>query len=66
MDEASNMLDILITSQPRLPNGYQNISLDPPLVDQVIYQNSSMVNTTLSESESHESVSNQPLVEKND
>jgi len=64
MDEASKFLDNLTASQPHLLTGYQKLSLDPPLVDQVIDQNSSLVNPTLSKSESRESISNQPLVKK--
>lgn len=64
MDEASKILENLTTSQPHLPNGYQNISPDPPLVGEVIDHNSSLVNPTLFERESHETFSNQPLVEK--
>ena len=64
MDEASKVLVNLIVSQPRHPTGYQKLSLDPLLVDQLIDQSTSLVNPTLSESESHDFIPNQPLVEK--
>ena len=63
MDEASKVLEKLTISQPHLPVGYQNISPNPPLVDEVIDQNTNPVNPTLSERESHETVPIQPLVE---
>ena len=64
MDEASKELENLIASQPHLLVGYQNISPNPSLVDPVIDQKSSLVNPTLSESDSCESALDQPLVEK--
>lgn len=64
LDEASKELENLTTSQPCLSVGYQKISHDPPLVDLVIDQKPSLVNPALFESESRESILNQPLVEK--
>ena len=57
------MLENLTSSQPHLSAGYQKFSPNPPLVDEVIYQNPSLVNPTLSKRESHDSIPDQPLVE---
>ena len=64
MDEASKVLEKLTTSHPWLPAGYQKLSLNPPLVDEVIDQNLNPINIALSDHESHECIPNQPLVEK--
>jgi len=64
MDESSKLFENLTTYQPCLLANYQKISPNPPLVDEVINQNLSPVNPTLSEHESHEFVPNQLLVEK--
>jgi len=63
-DEASKMLENLTISQPQLLASYDKISPNPPLVDEENDHNRSLVNPTLSKHESHESVRNQPLVEK--
>jgi len=65
MDEGSKELENLTSSQPCLSVGYQKLSPNPSLVDQVVGQKPSLVNPTLYESESHEVVLDQPLVEKN-
>jgi len=62
LDEAYKELENLTASQPCLPVDYQKLSLDPSLVDQLIDQKPYLVNATLSESESRESIPNQPLV----
>ena len=62
MDEASKVLENLKAFQPRLPTGYQKLSPNPPLTDDVIHLN--LVNPTLSERESHESIPNQTSIEK--
>ena len=49
LDEASKELKNLTTSQPILPVGYQKISLDPLLVNQVIDEKPSFVNPDLFE-----------------
>ena len=64
MDEDSKVLENLTASQPRLPTSYHKLSSNPPLVDEVIDQNSSHVNPTLSECESHEFIPNQSQVKK--
>jgi len=64
MDEASQELEKLIASQAFLLVSYQKISPDPLLVDPGIDQNSSLINPTLSQIESRESILDQPLVEK--
>jgi len=64
MDETSKVLENLIAYQPQLPYGYQNISPNPPLVDELIDQNLNPINRTLFEYESHESGPEKPLVEK--
>lgn len=62
--DTSKELENLTSSYPHLPDGYQKISLDPLLVDQVIYRKSYLVKPTLSESESLESIIHQPSVER--
>lgn len=64
MDEASKVLEKLTSCQPRLLTSYQNISPNPPLVDEFIDANMNLINPTLSEHGSHEFVPNHPLVEK--
>lgn len=64
LDETSKELENFTASEPHLLAGYQNISHDPSLVDLVIDQKSSLVNPTLSKSESREFVLDHPLVEK--
>lgn len=64
MDETSKELEKLTTSQPHLPARYWKLSPDPSLVDQVIDQKPSLVNPNLSENECHESLLDQPLVDK--
>lgn len=64
LDEASKELENIITSLPHFLASYQKLSPDPLLVDQVIDQKSSLFNPTLFESGPHESIINQPLVEK--
>lgn len=64
MDEASKVLDNLTSLKTCLLTGYQNLSLNPPLVDQMIDQNSYLVNPTLSKVEFHESIPGKLLVEK--
>ena len=64
MDEASKVLDTLSAYDSSLPIGYRKFSSSPLLVDQVIDRDSSPVNSTLSESQSPESISGQSLVEK--
>jgi len=64
MDEASKELENLTDSQPRLPAGYLKLSPNPLLVDQGIDQNPYLINPTLSESESRESVLDQLLFKK--
>lgn len=63
-DEASKVLENLVGSQPRLPTRYWKLSPNPSLLDRVINQNSSLVKPALSQSESHESILNQLLVDK--
>ena len=43
MDEASKLLEYIIVPQQRLPTSYRKLSLDPPLVDQVVNLVSSVV-----------------------
>lgn len=64
MNEASKVLDNLKTSQSCLPTSYRKLSHDPSLADQVIDQNSSLVNPTLSECKSCEPIPDQQLVDK--
>jgi len=64
MDEASKVLENLTTSKPCLLVVYRKLSPNPPLVDEVLDHNMNLVNPTLSKCESHESVPDQPLVEK--
>ena len=47
MDEASKLLEDIIVSHQWLPIGYHNLSLDIPLVDQVVDSVSSVVDPTL-------------------
>lgn len=64
MDEASKVLENLLVSRPRLPDSYKKFSPNRPLVDEAIDQNPSPINPNLSECEFHESIPDQPLVEK--
>jgi len=63
LDESSKVLENLTASQPWLLASYPNLSPNPPLDDEVIDHNPNTINLTLSECESHESVTDQPLVE---
>lgn len=57
-DEDSKLLKSLTTSQPHLLVGYQKLSLNPPLLNEVIDKIClQSINPTLLEHESHESVS---------
>ena len=47
MDEASKLLEYIIVSHQQLPTGYHKLSLDIPLVDQVVDLVSSVVDPTL-------------------
>ena len=47
MDEASKLLEDILVHQQQLPTGYRNLSLDIPLVDQVVDSVSSAINSTL-------------------
>ena len=47
MDESSKLLEDIIVSHQRLPTGYHKLSLEPPLVDQVVSSDLSMVDPTL-------------------
>ena len=47
MDEASKLLEDITISHQWLPTGYHKLSLEPPLVDQVVDSVSSMVDPTL-------------------
>ena len=47
MDEASKLLEYLIIPQQQLPTGYRKLSLDIPLVDQVVNPSPSLVDPTL-------------------
>ena len=47
MDEASKLLEYIIVSRQWLPTGYRKLSLEPPLVDQVVNLVSSVVDSTL-------------------
>ena len=47
MDEASKLLEDITISRQRLPTCYRNLSLEPPLVDQVVDSVSSVVDPTL-------------------
>ena len=64
MDDASKVLENIPASEPWILVGYQKFSPNRPLVDEVIDQNPSPFNPTLSECESHESIPYHPLVEK--
>ena len=64
MVEYSKLLDTLSASESCLPIGYQNFSSSPLIFDQVIDRDSSLVNSTLSEGQSPESIPDQSLVEK--
>jgi len=57
MAEAAKELDKLTASQPRLLAGYQKLCPDISLFYPAIDQQSSLVNPTLYESESRESIS---------
>ena len=65
IDEASKWLENITASQPRLLTTYRKLSPDPSLIDPMIDQKSYLVNPALFESESRESVLDQPLVEEN-
>ena len=47
MDEASKLLEDITVSHQWLPTGYRKLSLEPPLVDQVVDSVSSVVDPTL-------------------
>ena len=47
MDEASKLLEYITVPRQWLPMGYRKLSLDPPLVDQVVNSVSSVVDPTL-------------------
>ena len=47
MDESSKLLEDIIVPKKQLPTGYHKLSLEPPLVDQVVDSVSSVVNLTL-------------------
>ena len=47
MDEASKLLEYLTVPQQKLPIGYHKLSLDIPLVDQVVDPSPFLVNPTL-------------------
>ena len=47
MDEASKLLEDIVVSHQRLPTGYRKLSLDIPLVDEVVNSISSIVDPTL-------------------
>lgn len=64
MDEASKELENNTTSQPHLSVGYQKLSLNPSLVDQLTNRKPYLVNLALFEKESCEFVLNQTLAEK--
>lgn len=64
MDEDSKELENLTISQPNLPTRYRKLSRDPLLVDPMFDRKSSLVNPTLSKSESCKFVLEQPLFEK--
>ena len=48
MDESSKLLEDIIVLQQRIPTGYHNLSLEIPIVDQVVDQVPSSVDPTLS------------------
>ena len=48
MDEASNLLGYITISPQHFPTGYRKLSLDTPLVDQVVDPSPSLVYPTLS------------------
>jgi len=56
LDEAKRVLDNHLASSQRLPSDYRKLSLNPSLVDEFTNQNQPSVETTLSESESYESI----------
>ena len=56
LDEAKKVLDNHPASPQRLPSGYRKISLNPSLVVEPTDQNQLSVESTLSESESYESI----------
>ena len=48
MDEASKLFEYINVRQQQLPTGYRKLSLDTPLVDQVVDTSPSLVDPTLS------------------
>jgi len=63
-DEAKKVLDNNPASPQRLPSGYNILSLNPSLVDELANPNQLSVKPTLSECESHESIHDQPKVKE--
>jgi len=59
LDEAKRVLDNRPASPQRLPSGYRKLSLNPSLADEPTDLNQPLVETTLSESESYESIPDQ-------
>ena len=48
MDEASKLSEYIIVPQQQIPTGYRKLSLEIPLVDQVVDPSPSLVDPTLS------------------